>query len=98
MSSDRSFSRASSSSAEKRRNWPLPALSPWRRARTGRALHVELLLLEVRQDLAGARGDLRRQAGELGDVDAVAAVGAAGHDLAQEDDLAADLLRRPSWR
>jgi hypothetical protein len=40
------------------------------------------------QHLLGARRDGLRQAGELGDVDAGRAVGGAGADLVQKDDLA----------
>lgn len=44
--------------------------------------------LEVEEDFAGALDDRPGQAGEFGDVDAVAAVGAAGDDAAEEDDAA----------
>ena len=38
--------------------------------------------------------DRRRQPGEPRDLDAVAAIGSAGHDLAQEDDVVLPLARR----
>ena len=41
-----------------------------------------------REDLAGALRRRRGHAGELGDVDAVAAVGAALDDAVEEDDAA----------
>ena len=44
------------------------------------------------QDLAGAGDDFGGKAGEFGDFDAVAFVGGAGCDLAQEDDAAGALL------
>ena len=47
-----------------------------------------MLLLEELEDLAGAIENRRRDAGQPGDVDAVALVGAAGHDPVEEDDLA----------
>src|SRR5512146_2640615 len=46
------------------------------------------------QNFARADDDLGRQAGELGDLDAVAAVGGAGFDSAQENDSAGAFLDR----
>jgi len=53
-----------------------------------------VLLLEEREDRAGALEDRGGDAGESRDVDAVALVGAAGDDLVQEDDLAAAFADR----
>src|ERR1700682_4928412 len=44
------------------------------------------LTLQLREHLARPHHDLARKAGELGDMNAVAAVRAALHDLVQEDD------------
>ena len=49
-------------------------------------------LFQDLQHFFGAGGDRFRQAGELGDMDAVAAVGGAGADLVQKHDLALPLL------
>src|SRR4051794_28950674 len=53
-----------------------------------------VLLFEEREDLAGAVEDRGGHPREARDVDAVALVGAAGHDLVQEDDLAFALADR----
>ena len=47
-----------------------------------------MLLFEELEDLAGSIQNRGGHAGQPGDVDAVALVGAAGHDLVEEDDLA----------
>src|SRR5208282_4698684 len=47
-----------------------------------------LALLVLYQDFAGAFDNGAGQAGEAGDFDAVAFVGAAGFDFAEEDDFA----------
>ena len=44
--------------------------------------------LELGQDRLGALDDRRRQAGEARHLQAVGAVGGAGHDLVQEDHVA----------
>ena len=44
------------------------------------------------EDLLGAGDDVFGEAGEAGDLDAVAFFGAAGEDLAEEDDLLVPLL------
>src|SRR5207247_10349082 len=54
--------------------------------------HVELRLFEVRKDLPGSLGHGPGQAGQLRDVDSVAAVGPAGNDLAEEYDAPLQLL------
>src|SRR5215472_8792575 len=46
------------------------------------------------QHITRPADDLRRQAGKLGDLDPVAAVGSAGLDLAQEDNPAGILFYR----
>ena len=48
----------------------------------------------MRQDLAGALDHAHRQRGQARDFDAVAAVGGAGLDAAQEQDLVAGFLHR----
>ncbi len=59
----------------------------------GRPPRGEFVLFEVRQDLARARDDLRRQPRQPRHLDAVAAVGSARDDLAQEDDVVLPLAR-----
>ena len=49
---------------------------------------VGVLAFEVGEDFLGAVEDLGGDAGQAGDVDAVALVGASGDDLVQEDDVA----------
>ena len=53
-------------------------------ASLGVARLVELHGLQVLQDLAGPSEHLGRQAGQLGHLDAVAAVGPAGHNVVQK--------------
>ncbi len=48
----------------------------------------------VRQDLAGALDHAHRQGGQARDFDAVAAVGCARFDAAQEQDLVAGFFHR----
>ncbi|MFM2178184.1 MAG: hypothetical protein RL015_2282 [Verrucomicrobiota bacterium] len=47
---------------------------------------------ELLEDFFGSRDDVFGEAGEAGDLDAVAFFGAAGEDLAEEDDLLVPLL------
>ena len=47
---------------------------------------------ELLEDFLGAVDDVFGEAGESGDLDAVAFFGAAGEDLAEEDDLLVPLL------
>ena len=47
---------------------------------------------ELLEDFFGSRDDVFGEAGESGDLDAVAFFGAAGEDLAEEDDLLVPLL------
>ena len=54
----------------------------------------QLVALERGENLAGALDDRPRQAREARHLDAVAAIGSPGHDLAQEDDVVLPLARR----
>lgn len=47
---------------------------------------------ELLEDFLGSRDDVFGEAGESRDLDAVAFFGAAGEDLAEEDDLLVPLL------
>ena len=53
----------------------------------GLPLVRQLVIFEVGEDFGGSLEDGIRQAGEFGDVDAVALVCAAGDDFAGEGDL-----------
>lgn len=50
--------------------------------------------LEFPENFARAIDDCRREAGEAGNLNSVAAVGGAGDDLADEDDFVVPLLDR----
>ena len=74
-----------------------PSRGEGRLAATGRGGRFEapgFAALERGEHLSRALDHRSGHAGELGDVDAVAAVGAAGDDAVQEDDLAVLLRRR----
>ena len=58
----------------------------------GPAVAVQVLGFELGQDLLGPLVHGPRHAGQPGDVNAVALVGRAGHDLVQEHDVVLPLL------
>ena len=76
---------------EQRRAAATPAVADARQRRPAAAR--QLVALEAGQDLLGAGDHRGRQAGQPRHLDAVAAVGAAGDDLAQEDDVVLPLAR-----
>ena len=53
-----------------------------------------VLFFQEREDLAGALQHRGRHARQAGDMDTIALVGATGHDLVEEDDLALALAHR----
>mgnify|MGYP003694345619 CR=1 FL=1 len=89
LSTSTARSRARSASSPAAGVWNRP--SCWRRSplplSDGRPPRDKLVALQPVEDLAGANDDGRREAGEPGDLDAVAAIGAARYDLPQEDDV-----------
>ena len=61
--------------------------SRWRRPRASAGRRAKLVALEAAENLARARDDAGGKASQPRDLDAVAAIGAPGHDLPQEDDV-----------